>query len=204
MKTRPRTNLNGGNLVRSTFLVLTFTFTLTFLATFVLALIFAFLSPFGGSIFAFLGCNDEKRSILSLGGGIPFGAFGWTFARAYYGLRRRFAFDWSLLKAGIDCARKGSRGGRSPVEEDGSVSGGPGCMPIGAGVRACQRGKEKRRRLKTRPRTNLNGGDLVRSTFLVLTFTFTLTFMATPCPCPYFCLSFPLWGQHLYLSGVQR
>ena len=72
-----------------------------------------------------------------------------------------------------------------------------------------ERGKimpeKQRRRLKTRPRTNLNGGDLVRSTFLVLTFTFTLAFMATlPCPCLYSCLSFPLWGQHLYPFVVQR
>ena len=35
------------------------------MATLVLALILAFLSPFGGSIFAFLGCNGEKRSLLS-------------------------------------------------------------------------------------------------------------------------------------------
>ena len=65
---------------------------------------------------------------MSQGGGITFGAFGWAFARADSGLRRRFAFHWSLLKAGIYCARRGSRGRRSPVEEDGSVSGGPGCM----------------------------------------------------------------------------
>ena len=67
---------------------------------------------------------------MSQGGGITFGAFGWAFARADSGLRRRFA---SLLKAGIYCARRGSRGRRSPVEEDGSVSGGPGCIPIGRG-----------------------------------------------------------------------
>ena len=109
LKTRPRTNLNGGDLVRSTFLVLTFTFTLTFMATLVLALGFAFLAPFGGSIFTFLGCNGEKRRILSVGGGLPFGAFGWAFARAYCGQRRRFAFYRSLLKPGIDCARRGSR-----------------------------------------------------------------------------------------------
>ena len=90
MKTRPRTNLNGGDLVRSTFLVLTFTFTLAFMATFVLAFILAFLSH------------------------PSFGAFGWAFARAHSGLRRRFAFHWSLLKAPIYCARRGSRGGRSP------------------------------------------------------------------------------------------
>ena len=48
MEERPRTNLNGGDLVQSTFLVLTFAFALAFMATFVLAFIFAFLSPFGG------------------------------------------------------------------------------------------------------------------------------------------------------------
>ena len=76
LKIRPRTNLNGGDLVRSTFLVLTFTFTLAFMATLVLGFILAFLSPFGGSISTLLWCNGEKRSILSQGGGIPFGALG--------------------------------------------------------------------------------------------------------------------------------
>ena len=69
IENRHRTNLNGGDLVRSTFLVFTLTFTLAFMATLVLALILAFLSPFGGSIFPFLGCNGEKRSLLSQGGG---------------------------------------------------------------------------------------------------------------------------------------
>jgi len=77
LKTHPRTNLNGGDLVRSTFPIITFPFTLAFMATLVLALILAFLAPFGDSIFTFLWCNGEKKSILSWGGGIPFGAFGW-------------------------------------------------------------------------------------------------------------------------------
>ena len=95
LKIRPRTNLNGGDLVRSTFLVLTFAFALAFMATFVLALILAFLAPFGGKILTFLWCNGEKRSILGQGGVIPFGAFGWAFARAHCDLRRRFAFHRS-------------------------------------------------------------------------------------------------------------
>ena len=33
--------------------------------------------------------------------------------------------------------------------------------------------------MEERPRTNLNGGDLVPSTFLVLTFAFALALMAT-------------------------
>ena len=107
LKIRPRSNLNGGDLVRSTFLVLIFTF--TSVATLVLALGFAFLALFGDSIFTFLGCKGEKRRILSVGGGLPFEAFGWTFARAYYGQRRRFAFHRFLLKPDIDCARKESR-----------------------------------------------------------------------------------------------
>ena len=41
MKIHPRTNLNGGDLVRSTFLVITFPFNLAFMATLVLALILA-------------------------------------------------------------------------------------------------------------------------------------------------------------------
>ena len=59
MKIRPRTNLNGGDLVRSTFLVLTLTFTLAFMATLVLALILAFLSPFGASL-PFWGATVKK------------------------------------------------------------------------------------------------------------------------------------------------
>ena len=113
LEIRPRTNLNGGDLVRSTFLVLTFAFALAFMATFVLALILAFLSPFGGIVLTFLCCNGEKRRILSQSGVIPFGAFGWAFARAHCDLRRRFAFHRSWLKAGIYCARRGSREGRS-------------------------------------------------------------------------------------------
>ena len=109
LKIRPRTNLNGGDLVRSTFLVLIFTFTLAFMATLVLAFILAFLSLFGGSIFTLLWCNGEKRSIWSQSGSVPFEACGWTFARAHSGLRRRFAFHWFLLKAGIYCARRESR-----------------------------------------------------------------------------------------------
>ena len=38
--------------------------------------------PLGGSILTFLGCNREKRSIMNLGRGIPFGSFGRAFARA--------------------------------------------------------------------------------------------------------------------------
>ena len=71
LKTHPRTNLNGGDLVRSTFLVLTFTFSLAFMATLVLAFILGFLSPFGGSIFALLWRNGQKRSILSQGEASP-------------------------------------------------------------------------------------------------------------------------------------
>ena len=91
---RPRTNLNGGDLVQSTFVVLTFAFALAFMATFVLAFVLAFLSPFGGKILTCLRCNGEKRSILGRGGVIPFGAFGWAFARAHCDLRRGFAFHW--------------------------------------------------------------------------------------------------------------
>ena len=56
-----RTSLNGGKLVRSTFIVLTFARALTFVAFFILVFVFAFLSPFGSEIFAFLFCNGEKR-----------------------------------------------------------------------------------------------------------------------------------------------
>ena len=62
---RPRTSLNGGELVRSTFVVLTFARALAFVASFILVFVFAFLSPFGSEIFAFLFCNGEKRGIWS-------------------------------------------------------------------------------------------------------------------------------------------
>ena len=71
-----------------------------------------------------------------------------------------------------------------------------------AGARACQKCRI-RRRLKTHPRTNLNGGDLVRSTFLVITFPFNLAFMATLVLALILAFVAPLWGPHLYLFGVQ-
>ena len=40
--------------------------------------------------------------------------------------------------------------------------------------------KKQRRRLKIRSRTNLNGGDLVRSTSLVLTLTFIFMILNSP------------------------
>ena len=83
------------------------------MATVVLALVLAFLSPFTGSVLTFLLGNGEKRRILSQSGVILFGAFGWAFARAHCDLRRRFTFHRSWLKAGICCARRGSREGRS-------------------------------------------------------------------------------------------
>ena len=62
---QPRTSLNGGELVRSTFVVLTFARALAFVASFILVFVFASLSPFGSEIFAFLFCNGEKRGIWS-------------------------------------------------------------------------------------------------------------------------------------------
>ena len=63
-----RTNLNGGELVRSTFVVLTLARALAFVTSFILVFVFAFLSPLGSEIFAFLLCNGEKRGIWSLWG----------------------------------------------------------------------------------------------------------------------------------------
>ena len=87
LKIRPRTNLNGGDLVRSTFLVLTFTFTLAFMATLVLAFNLTFLSPFGGGIFTLLWCNGEKRiSGASVGAsvGILWGALDLRVTKLYF------------------------------------------------------------------------------------------------------------------------
>ena len=61
MEDQSRTNLNGGELVRSTFVVLTLARALAFVTSFILVFVFAFLSPFGSEIFAFLLCNGEKR-----------------------------------------------------------------------------------------------------------------------------------------------
>ena len=54
VKDQPRTSLNGGKLVRSTFVVLIFACALAFVASFILVFVFAFLSPFGSEIFAFV------------------------------------------------------------------------------------------------------------------------------------------------------
>ena len=64
LKTRPRTNLNGADLVRSTFFGPYLYLHPCLCGHLVLAFILAFFSCLG-SIFAFLWCNREKRSILS-------------------------------------------------------------------------------------------------------------------------------------------
>ena len=66
----------------------------------------------------------EKRRILSQSGVIPFGSFGWAFARAHSDLRRRLTFHRSWLKAGIYCARRGSREGRSRCKRMAQSMGG--------------------------------------------------------------------------------
>ena len=91
----------------------TFPFALAFMATLVLALILAFVAPFEGRIFTFLGYNGEKRGIRSWGGGNPFGAFGWALACAHIDLQRRFAFHWSMLWDSKYGTRRKSREGRS-------------------------------------------------------------------------------------------
>ena len=50
-----------------------------------------------------------------------------------FDVRRRFAFHWSWLKAGITVRGGGVGEDGAPVEEDGSVSGGPGGTPTGRG-----------------------------------------------------------------------
>ena len=109
---RPRTSLNGGELVRSTFVVLTFARALASVASFILVFVFAFLSPFGSEIFAFLFCNGEKRGIWSQCWIISCGTFGGVFAHAHGGLWRRVTFHRSSRKAGVNCARRRRWGGR--------------------------------------------------------------------------------------------
>ena len=111
-KIRPRTNLNGGDLVRSTFWSLPLPLPLPLWPPLSLPLFLPFFPPLGTVSFFLLG-NGEKRRILSQSGVILFGAFGRAFARVHCDLRRRFTFHRSWLKAGICCARRGSREGRS-------------------------------------------------------------------------------------------
>ena len=47
------------------------------------------------------------------------------------------------------------------------------------GQEQVRQAKKQKKDVEDRPRTNLNGGKLVQSTFLVLIFTFTLAFMST-------------------------
>ena len=62
MKDRPRTNLNGSELVRSTFVVLTLARALAFVTSFILVFVFAFLSPFGSEILPFC-CATVKKGV---------------------------------------------------------------------------------------------------------------------------------------------
>ena len=60
---RPRTSLNGGELVRSTFIVLTFARVFAFVASFILVFVFAFLSPFGSEIFGLFCFATVKKEV---------------------------------------------------------------------------------------------------------------------------------------------
>ena len=60
-------------MVRSAFSIITFPFTLAFMATLVLALMLAFVAPFEGRVFTFVGCNGE--GYLELGGRQPVWSF---------------------------------------------------------------------------------------------------------------------------------
>ena len=62
MKDQLRTSLNGGELVRSTFMVPIFARALAFAASFILVFVFAFLSPFR-SIFAFCFATVKKECL---------------------------------------------------------------------------------------------------------------------------------------------
>ena len=118
-----------------------------------LPLFLPFFPPFRGKILTFLGCNGEKRSILGQGGIIRFGAFGWAFAHAR---EEGLPFTGPSSKPAYTVRGGGDGAGGAAVEEDGSVGGGPGCMPIGrattAGIRyvrgrwwsIAQRGRSER------------------------------------------------------------
>ena len=60
MEDQPRTSLNGGELVRSTFVVLTFACVLAFVASFLLVFVFAFLSPLGAKSLPFCFATVKK------------------------------------------------------------------------------------------------------------------------------------------------
>ena len=106
VKDQLRTSLNGGKLVRSTFVVLTFARALAFVASFILVFVFAFLSPFGSEIFAFLFCNGEKRGIWSQCWITSCETFGRVFASAHGDLWRRVTFHRSSRKAGVNCVQR--------------------------------------------------------------------------------------------------
>ena len=62
MEDQPRTSLNGGELVRSTFVVLTFVRALAFVASFILVFVFAFLSLFGSKTLPFCFVTVKKEA----------------------------------------------------------------------------------------------------------------------------------------------
>ena len=70
-----------------------------------------------------------------------------------------------------------------------------------AGCSVLRNGEED---VEDRPRTSINGGELVRSTFVVLTFARALAFVASFILVFVFCLSFLLWERNLCLFVLQR
>ena len=80
MEDRPRTSLNGGELVRSTFVVLTFARALAFVASFILVFVFAFFPPLGAKSLPFCfatvkkgvsGASAEEPPVGPLAGPLP-------------------------------------------------------------------------------------------------------------------------------------
>ena len=61
MEDQLRTNLNGGELVRSTFVVLTFARALTFVVSCILVFVFAFLPPLGAKSLSFCFATVKKE-----------------------------------------------------------------------------------------------------------------------------------------------
>ena len=109
---RPRTNLNGGDLVQSTFVVLTFALPLwaPLCLPLSLPLFLSFCPSLGAKSFPVCGATVKKgvswagvesSALEPLAGPLPVPMRG-------------FACHWSSLKASIDCARRGSRGWRTP------------------------------------------------------------------------------------------
>ena len=150
MEDRPRTSLNGGDLVRSTFIILTFARALAFVASFILVFVFAFLSLFGSEIFAFLFCNGEKRGSGASAESPPVGPLAGSLSMPMAVCGGGLPFIGPVGKRTYTMRGGGDGEGGGVAGEDGSLCGGPGGMPMGRG--------RSGGRVRPRPVSGIPGG----------------------------------------------